>query len=415
MKKYFLRFFLFFLLSASLSSCKNEAVSQKTYEKGEGIGEVENTEAVKTSQDGDEIKTTQEEVHTKDENAKNKTGLASFFQSEEKLERYQTQFMDVFDTISMLIGYDSSEEAFQEKADAVHALLSQYHKLFDIYNQYEGLNNLKTVNDFAGREAVPVDAKIIELLEFGKYVYGITDGKVNIACGSVLKIWHEYRDAGLENPETASLPDLEKLEEAARHCNIEDIIIDKEASTVFLRDPDMRLDVGGIGKGFAVQKAGELAESLGSSSFLLNIGGNIKAIGIRGDGKKWVCPVENPEYMDGKSKEAYAVTMDLDGLSLVTSGDYERYYIVDGQRYHHILDPDTLFPGTLHRSVSILMEDSALADALSTGLFLMDVEQGKALLQKLNADREEKSRIEAMWISADGKKTYTDNYLKNSQ
>ena len=138
---------------------------------------------------------------------------------------------------------------------------------------------------------------------------------------------------------------------------------------------------------------------------------NVRTIGTRADGKKWVIPIENPDYRDGDTNaEQYAVVTNLDGKSLVTSGDYERYYTVNGVRYSHLIDPDTLYPGTYHRSVSILTSDSGLADALSTGLFLMSVEDGKACLSKLNADRPQEDQIEACWIDADGTMTYTDGF-----
>ena len=179
----------------------------------------------------------------------------------------------------------------------------------------------------------------------------------------------------------------------------------------------MSLDVGGIGKGYATENAAKQIQNEGSENFLLNLGGNVRAIGIKGDGSKWVCPVESPEYRDSQTGDQYAIVCYLDGRSLVTSGDYERYFVVDGQRYHHIIDPDTLYPAKYHRSVSILTEDSGLADALSTALFMMPVEDGKALIQSiregsspLGADFRVED-LEAMWIDADGHQEYTDGFL----
>lgn len=327
-------------------------------------------------------------------------------------ERYSAQFLDVFDTVSNVIGYDTDEAAFRQKSEAVHALLLEYHRLFDIYNDYEGLHNLKTVNDNAGRQPVRVDRKLIELLLFGKEAYRFTGGRVNIAEGAVLRLWHDEREAGIIDPQHAALPDTDALERAAAHTDIENIVIDEENSTVYLSDPELRIDVGGIAKGYAVEKAGQEVEALGGTSYLLNIGGNLKAIGRRADGTDWVCPVENPAYRDGKSTEAYAVVTGLCDRSLVTSGDYERYYTVDNVRYHHIIDPETCEPGRFHRSVTILMKDSGEADALSTGLFLMDTETGRKCIEERNRGRGEAERIEAMWIDADGTRSYTDGFLR---
>ena len=325
-------------------------------------------------------------------------------------ERYQDQFTDVFDTASMVIGYEESEKAFQEKSTLVHETLLYYHKLFDVYTDYPDLENLKKVNEEAGKAPVKVEPEIMSLLQFGKEIYEQTDGKVNIAYGAVLSLWHEKREAGIANPENASLPDAKDLEEAAKHCNIEDLILDEESMTVFFKDPYLRLDVGGIAKGWAVEKAAELLEKAGGKAYLLNIGGNLRAIGKKGDGAKWVCPVQNPFYIDGTEEEPYAVSGEIEDVSLVTSGDYERYFTVDGVRYAHIVDPETKYPANLHRSVTILTKDSGIADALSTALFILSVEDGKELLEKMR--REYSIEIEAMWVEPDHGMEYTEHFLK---
>lgn len=332
--------------------------------------------------------------------------------------RFNVQFLDTFDTVSMEIGYEPDEDTFNQRYEDSHELLLNEHKLFDIYNDYEGVNNIKTINDNAGIKPVEVDDKLIELIKWGKDIYTLTDGKVNIAYGAVLKLWHEKREIGMAYPEKGELPDETALQEAAQHTDINDIIIDDEAHTVFLKDPEMSLDVGGIAKGYAAEDAAQLIEKAGSDSFMLNLGGNLRAIGLKNNETKWVCPVESPTYRDTLSGDQYAIMTYLDNMSLVTSGDYERYYTVDGKRYHHIIDPDTLYPADYHRSVTILTHDSALADALSTALFCMSAEDGKALIKSINdgtssiSGSERASHIEAMWIDADGNQDYTDGFLE---
>ena len=325
-----------------------------------------------------------------------------------KKNRYQDQFMDVFDTVSLVIGYEGNEGDFQKNFKAVHKCLQELHQLFDVYDDYPGVQNLKYVNENAGTAPVKVDPEIMALLKFGKEIYEKTDGEVNIAYGAVLRIWHDYREAGIDNPENASLPEETALLEASKHCNIEDLILDEENSTVYFQDPELRLDVGGIAKGWSVERAAELLEQAGAKHYLLNIGGNLRAIGKRGDGKRWVCPVENPFYVDGQDTEQFAVAGEIEDTSLVTSGDYERFYVVNGKRYAHIVDPRTRMPADRHRSVSILTKDSGLADGLSTALFILDVEEGKALLKKF---QDGGTDVEAMWIEPDGTQDYTENFL----
>ncbi|MBE6003452.1 MAG: FAD:protein FMN transferase [Lachnospiraceae bacterium] len=337
-------------------------------------------------------------------------------QASVKKERYNAQFLDVFDTVSMEIGYETSEEDFKSRYKDSHDLLLKEHQLFDIYNDYEGINNIKTINDNAGVAPVKVDAKLIEFLKWGKEIYTLTNGKLNIAYGAVLRLWHDKREIGMADPEKGELPDEEALKEAAKHTNIDDVIIDEEAGTVFLKDPEMSLDVGGIAKGYATEDAAKLIEGAGSDSFMLNLGGNLRAIGLKDNKEKWVCPVENPTYRDNQTGDQYAIVTYLDNASLVTSGDYERYYVVDGERYHHIVDPDTMYPARYHRSVTILTHDSALADALSTALFCMSVEDGKALIKSISegtsslGNSERVGRIDAMWIESDGTQEFTEGF-----
>ena len=192
------------------------------------------------------------------------------------LEKYEASFFDVFDTQTQIIGYASSKEQFSEQMSLIKDKFQYYNDLYDIYHDYEGMNNIKTINDNAGIQPVKVDEEIIELLKLGITMDEKTDGNMNIAMGSVLSIWHDYREAGSEDPDSAELPPMDELERAAEHTDIHNIVIDEEASTVYLTDPDMSLDVGSIGKGYAVQKVAEYAKNeLGIQYMLFSVGGNV--------------------------------------------------------------------------------------------------------------------------------------------
>lgn len=326
------------------------------------------------------------------------SGCSTGGQAEEK--QYTATFLDLFDTVTTVIGRAESEEAFRLKAQAIHDDLQHYHRLFDIYNDYEGVANLKTVNAHAGKEPVKVDRAVIQLLKDCKEYYRLTDGKVNVAMGGVLALWHDARTDGIRDPQNAYLPATEKLQDAAVHCDIESICIDEENSTVYLIDAKMRLDVGAVAKGWAAQKVAEAAPE----GMLISVGGNVCATGPKTkDGTPWVIGIQDP---DNSSKNLH--TLYLTKGSVVTSGDYQRTYMVDGKAYHHIIDPQTLMPAGYWRSVSIVCEDSGLADALSTGLFLMDYEQGRRLAQMCGAD--------VLWVALDGTEYMTAGFeerLKN--
>lgn len=309
-------------------------------------------------------------------------------------KQYTATFLTLFDTVTTVVGQAESEEAFQEKAQAVRGELQVYHQLFDIYNDYEGIHNLKTVNDNAGVAPVEVDEKIIDLLTDCKTYYDRTGGRVNVAMGGVLALWHQAREDGINDPQNAYLPEETALREAANHASMDDVIIDREAGTVYLADRSLRLDVGAVAKGWAAQRVCENAPA----GLLISVGGNVCATGPKNEeGTPWVVGIQNPD-----GGEEYLHTLYLTQGSVVTSGDYQRAYYVNGELYHHIIDPDTLYPGRLWRSVTVICPDSALADALSTALFLLSVEQGQAILDQCGA--------QAMWVNADGEMFYSPGF-----
>lgn len=307
-------------------------------------------------------------------------------------KRYEASFLTLFDTVTTMVGYADSQETFTAQAQQIHDELLEYHQLYDIYNDYDGMNNLKTVNDNAGIAPVEVDARILDMLEFSRELYEETGGRVNVAMGGVLSLWHDAREAGIEDPANAYLPDQDALEEAARHADWSNVVIDEEAGTVYLADPDMSLDVGAIAKGYAVERVCETAPA----GMLISVGGNVRATGPKPDGSPWVVGIENPDGGD------FLHTLYVEDSSVVTSGDYQRYYLVDGQRYHHIIDPDTLYPATRWRSVSILCADSGIADGLSTALFTLSQEDGQKLLDAFDA--------EALWMTQDGQLLYSPGF-----
>lgn len=306
---------------------------------------------------------------------------------------YQTMFIDVFDTITTLRGYDVSQEAFDKYAQQAHDALLEYHNLFDIYTDYTG--GLKQVNDNAGLAPVKVAEPVIALLKDCRDFYTRTDGRVNVAMGSVLSLWHDAREAGLNDPEHAALPDMSALEAAAEHVSFDTVEINEADSTVFLTDAAQSLDVGAVAKGWAAQRVSQLLPE----GYMLNVGGNVCTRGTKPDGSTWNVAVQSPNM-----GEDNLCVVQLTGQSLVTSGDYQRSYTVDGKAYHHIIDPDTLMPSTYWRSVSILAGDSGVADALSTALFLLPLERGQELAKEFG--------VEVMWVDADMNITQTDGFAK---
>lgn len=321
--------------------------------------------------------------------------------TQSQLNKYSAYSFDYFDTATTITGYAESQEAFDAVANAALAQLGEYHRLYDIYHRYEGMENLCTINDLVdgAHPTVKVDRRIIAMLLYAREMYDKTGGMVNVAMGSVLKLWHDYRTVGMSDPAAAALPPMEKLQEAARHTDIQKMVIDEENSTVTLADPQMRLDVGAIAKGYATEQVAQWLEAQGITGWLLNVGGNVRAVGNKPDGTPWTVGLEHPD----DDAADYLAYLSLTDEALVTSGSYQRYYVVGGKRYHHIIHPDTLMPAEGLKAVSILCPDSGMADALSTALFCMSVEEGKALIATMED-------VEASWMIADGTHVVSDGW-----
>lgn len=318
-----------------------------------------------------------------------------------KLTRYEAEFLNFFDTVTQIKGYAENEEEFSKFAQIIYDNLGEYHKLYDIYNNYDGINNIKTINDNAGIKPVEVDQRIIDLLKFSQEAYELTDGKINIAYGAVLSVWHEYRTNGIDDPENAKLPPLNVLEDKTKHTDINKLIINEEKSTVYLEDPKMSLDVGAIAKGYATEQVSQIAIDNGYKDGMVSVGGNVRSFGGKGEKKTaWNVGVQNPD-MDAKNSNLYI--LNLKDNSLVTSGDYQRYYIVNNKKYHHIIDPMTLMPSDYFTAVTIVCKNSGLADALSTATFNMPFEEGLEFIERL-------PDAEAVWIFKDGTMKYSSHF-----
>ena len=300
-------------------------------------------------------------------------------------------FYGFFDTVCQIGSYsgDTAQE-FDRNVATVRDVLEHWHRLLDIYHEYEGMNNLCTVNRLAGGDPVEVDPDLIAFVLYARDMCTLTKGEMDISLGAVLGLWHDARTS-----DAPFIPSGEELMEAARHTGFANVEIDEDRCTLRLTDPAASLDPGALGKGYAAEKAAQMLADGGITGYALNLGGNVRCIGTKADGSSWTTGIRDPLNPD-----RIAVTLPISDCSCVTSGSYERYFSVDGVRYPHIIDKDTLMPATGFSSVTVVCRDSALADALSTALFCMDYSSGLALISSLDG-------VEALWISDDGSVRYT--------
>ena len=308
---------------------------------------------------------------------------------EARTPKNSVEWIGLFDTATVLIVYENERE-FRRYSELIYKRLTELDHLYDIYHAYEGLNNLYTVNENAGIAPVTVAPEIIGLLSLAKEGYNLTSGTVNIALGSVLRIWHDYREDGV------ALPPMDLLMEAAQLTDIEDLIIDQANSTVFLRKAGMSLDVGACAKAYAV---GLVMQEMGLKSALISAGGNITAIGKPLDGRtRWSIGIQNPD------SQGILDTVYLTDRSVSCSGGYQRFFVVDGQVYCHIIDPATLMPSNRYKQVTVIHEDPYMADLLSTAFFILPRDEGATLAAEMGAD--------VLWVGNDGTLNATEGYYE---
>ena len=316
--------------------------------------------------------------------------------------KYTTVFFELFDTVTTLTGYAQSQQAFDQIAADTKAELTRLHRIFDPYNAYEGVNNVCTLNQQAALAPVRVDDELFAVLAMMQAWQPKLQDSVNVAMGSVLLLWHDARQRAEADPAHAAAPDDAALQAAAQHMDMGDVVLDAKAQTVYFSDPFIKLDLGAVAKGYA---AGRVADWLRSymPSYLLSIGGNVCAGEPPRDGRAgWTVSVQDPAHAEDAEAWQYSLALlRARDLCVVTSGDYQRYYDVNGVRMHHIISQQTLYPARENRSVTILCADSAMADMLSTALFILPYEQGRALLDTIGG-------ADAIWLTVSGELLFTD-------
>jgi len=303
--------------------------------------------------------------------------LTACTEDSSELRRFQVEWFGYFDTVVVFTGYAVNTEEFDRYSDEIGSRLADLHRLFDIYNSYEGLNNLHTVNTNAGVAPVAVREEIIDLLLAAREAYEITGGAVNVAMGAVLRIWHE----------TAALPDLQDLLYASNFIDFARIEINEVAGTVFLLDAEMSIDVGSIAKGFAAGLVMERATQNGLVAGVLSAGGHVVAVGTPPDADAWRVGIQGTETID---------TVNIKNATVSVSGGIFRYFEVEEGRLGHIIDPKTLFPADRFLQVAVIHQNSWMADVLSTAIFILPQDEGAALAERMNA--------EVMWLYHDGTK-----------
>jgi len=255
---------------------------------------------------------------------------------------------------------------------AFDAVAAEFERLDALMSVWRDGSDVLRINAAAGVRAAPVSADVREALRAARQVSESTGGKFDVTFGALSDIWRFDRQN-----QDGTVPTADEIRARLPLIDYREIEIDDRAGTVFARRKGMRVHLGGIGKGYAVERSVGILRRAGLRDFLIQAGGDLYVAG-RKDGRPWRLGIADPRRPD----RTFA-TVDLTDSTFSTSGDYERSFFKDGVRYHHILDPATGQPARGCRSVTIVADSPLLADGLSTGVFLLGPEAGMALIERL--------------------------------
>lgn len=257
---------------------------------------------------------------------------------------------------------------------AFEAVFLEIDRLESLMSIWREGSDVERLNASAGVQPIPVSPEVREVLQIARQVSEETRGAFDVTFGPLAGLWkfdHDQDDV---------VPGRDAVRQRLPLVNYEDLVIDSAAGTAFLRRKGMRVHLGGVGKGYAVDRAAAMLRTRGLRDFLIQAGGDLYASGTRG-GRPWRLGIRDPR---GPADRSFA-TIELSGGTLSTSGDYERFFMKDGRRYHHILDLRTGEPARLSRSVTIVTPHAVLADALAKAVFILGPDEGLALIERLPA------------------------------
>ncbi len=326
---------------------------------------------------------------------------------------YSLTTLKYFGTSISIDIYDDIENINEVFCNSLN-VIQQYHYLASNYNTYPHVTNIKSINNEPQKKH-HIDAKLTELLATSIEWHDKSDGYFNIALSPVIDIWRSYRaecKGQRKLDDNCEIPTQSELEAVKHLINIDNIKLDTVNNTIQMQ-AGMSIDLGGVAKGWMAEMVYRQLKSDGINNFMINAGGNIRHFGVHPMGRNFATAIEDPickKFANNLAKcdnfegQYHEVISGVD-LSVVSSGNYLRYYRVKGEEYHHIINPKTLFPKSSGVATTVIMNDKHIyADIISTMLFLMPLEQA---IEYANKHPE----LEAVWyLNEQGKKVNSDNF-----
>ena len=282
---------------------------------------------------------------------------------------YKDTRVSLYTIVTVTVYADSKQDA----TIAIDETFNEMDRLGKLLNFYSDDSEVSKINQMAGIKPVKVSQDTVQVIKKALYISKVTDGAFDITIGAIVKLW---------DFEKKILPDEKDIKAKLHLVNYKNVVIDENKSTVFLKRKGMKIDLGGIAKGYATDRAVEVLKEHGIREGIVVVGGEVKPFGKKPDGEAWRVGIRNPDQKV-KEDEVFAI-IELDGKAISTSGGYEKFFVKDGKTYHHILDPATGYPAYGCKSVSIIAKDAP--DGFPTGIFVLGPQKGLEVVKRLGID-----------------------------
>ena len=305
--------------------------------------------------------------------------------------RFTVSFWGPFDAMTTITAYAISQQHFDFLTDMAITRFTELSNYYDRFSESGRIVNIAVLNHMAGHGAMPIANEVFDLLAFAQNGAQRTENLVLPTFGTVTELWRKQikrSQNGLGTP-----PESAALKKAAQWVSPTLMRLDKTNSTVTLLSPDVQLDLGAVAKGFATELVGRELIAAGLSRLAISSGGNIRVFSPPVGKRSWNIGVQNPDSAIMSDDDA-VVTLSSAYFSVATSGDYQRFFWYNNKRYHHLIEPSTLYPAQYYRSVTVACQNAGEADLFSSALFLADWGKSTAIA--------EKEQIAALWIFLDG-------------
>ena len=255
----------------------------------------------------------------------------------------------------------------------IQAAVEEIRRIEKLLTTFNESSQTNLVNRNAGIKPVKVDKEVFDLIRRSKKISELTQGAFDITYGSIDKRFWNF------DPTMTCLPDRQTAKNLVRLINYKNVVLDQNNLTVFLKEKGMRIGFGGIGKGYAAEKAKLLLKEMGIENGIVNAAGDLTAWGYQPGGKPWTIGIADPNV----TRNAFSY-LEITNTSIATSGNYEKFVLIDGKKYSHTIDPKSGYPVTGIKSVTIISPNAEIADAMATPVMIMGIQVGLDMINQLN-------------------------------